>query len=103
MAFQEMQRVPLWEHVAESGRFADYAVHSTQQPWNLVGRVMLSCVSLFGSVADVAQISHWGQVAAGSILPAGSSHIGRGDWIAADKSIAIDEHETLEAFATPGF
>jgi hypothetical protein len=90
MVFQELQRLPLWEHVAESGRFAEYAAHSTLQPWKLVGRAMLSCVSLLGSAAEVAQISNLGRTAAGSMPAVATGQGGVGQPIACEAGIALE-------------
>lgn len=53
MTLKDVTQLPLWEHAAESGRFADYAdVGSFAQPWKIVGKGVLSLLTVVGGVAD---------------------------------------------------
>ncbi len=56
MTLKDVTQLPLWEHAAESGRFAEYAeVGSAIQPWKLVGKGVLSVLTFLGGVADFVQ------------------------------------------------
>ena len=60
MTYKDVTQLPLWEHAAESGRFAEYmGIGSGLASWNVVGKGLISCLTVIGGVADVLHLGMW--------------------------------------------
>lgn len=60
MTYKDVTQLPLWEHAAESGRFAEYmGAAGGFQPWSLLGKGLISSLTLIGGVADVVHFGMW--------------------------------------------